>query len=76
MQDSMIQDGLWDAFNDYHMGITAENLADALTSARAQDAFAASSQQKAAAASRRPLSREIVPVSVPQGKSRRSRDRR
>jgi acetyl-CoA C-acetyltransferase len=28
MQDSMIQDGLWDAFNDYHMGITAENLAD------------------------------------------------
>jgi acetyl-CoA C-acetyltransferase len=33
LQDSMIQDGLWDAFNDYHMGITAENLADASTSA-------------------------------------------
>ncbi len=51
LQDSMIQDGLWDAFNDYHMGITAENLADAFDISRErQDAFAASSQRKAAAA--------------------------
>lgn len=51
MQDSMIQDGLWDAFNDYHMGITAENLADAFDISRPQqDAFAALSQRKAAAA--------------------------
>ncbi len=34
LQDSMIQDGLWDAFNDYHMGITAENLADAFDISR------------------------------------------
>ena len=51
MQDSMIQDGLWDAFNDYHMGVTAENLADRYAIDRQrQDAFAAGSQQKAAAA--------------------------
>ena len=34
LQDSMIRDGLWDAFNDYHMGITAENLADAFDISR------------------------------------------
>ncbi|MFP8737962.1 acetyl-CoA C-acetyltransferase [Klebsiella aerogenes] len=70
MQDSMIQDGLWDAFNDYHMGITAENLADAFDISRPQqDAFAALSQRKAAtaiAAGR--FQAEIVPLSVPQGK--------
>ncbi len=66
----MIQDGLWDAFNDYHMGITAENLADAFDISRErQDAFAASSQRKAAAAIAAGRFREeIVPVSVPQGK--------
>ncbi len=49
--DSLIQDGLWDAFNDYHMGITAENLADKYQLSREeQDAFAAASQQKAVAA--------------------------
>ncbi|HAB64277.1 MAG TPA: acetyl-CoA C-acetyltransferase, partial [Pseudomonas sp.] len=49
--DSMIQDGLWDAFNDYHMGITAENLVEKYGITReAQDAFAAYSQQKAIAA--------------------------
>nr|VXZ83908.1 Acetyl-CoA acetyltransferase [Klebsiella pneumoniae] len=66
-------DGLWDAFNDYHMGITAENLADAFDISRErQDAFAASSQRKAAAAIAAGRFREeIVPVSVPQGKSRR-----
>ena len=51
--DSMIQDGLWDAFNDYHMGITAENLVDKYGISREeQDAFAAASQQKAVAANR------------------------
>jgi acetyl-CoA C-acetyltransferase len=70
MQDSMIQDGLWDAFNDYHMGMTAENLADAfnISSAR-QDAFAALSQRKAAAAmAAGRFQAEIVPVTVAQGK--------
>ncbi|MCY1403700.1 Acetyl-CoA acetyltransferase [compost metagenome] len=49
--DSMITDGLWDAFNDYHMGITAENLVEKYGITREQqDAFAAASQQKAVAA--------------------------
>ena len=49
--DSMISDGLWCAFNDYHMGITAENLCDRYSITREeQDAFSAKSQQKAAAA--------------------------
>lgn len=70
MQDSMFQDGLWDAFNDYHMGITAENLADAFDISRPQqDAFAALSQRKAAAAiAAGRFQAEIVPLSVPQGK--------
>ncbi|HBZ4249570.1 acetyl-CoA C-acetyltransferase [Klebsiella aerogenes] len=70
MQDSMIQDGLWDAFNDYHMGITAENLADTFDISRPQqDAFAALSQRKAAAAiAAGRFQAEIVPLSVPQGK--------
>ncbi|MBX4366084.1 acetyl-CoA C-acyltransferase, partial [Mycobacterium tuberculosis] len=51
LQDSMLQDGLWAAFNDYHMRITAENLADAFDISRErQDAFAGSSQGKAAGA--------------------------
>jgi acetyl-CoA C-acetyltransferase len=70
MIDSMIQDGLWDAFNDYHMGITAENIVSRYNISREdQDAFAAASQQKAAAA--REAGRfddEIVPVDVPQRK--------
>src|SRR5690606_25177766 len=46
--DTMIQDGLWDAFNDYHMGITAENLVEKYGLSREQqDAFAAESQRKA-----------------------------
>ena len=49
--DTMIKDGLWDAFNGYHMGTTAENVAERYQISRAdQDAFAAASQQKAAAA--------------------------
>ena len=48
MDDTMIKDGLWDAFNDYHMGITAENIAQKYQITRAdQDNFAAASQQKA-----------------------------
>ena len=48
MIDSMVNDGLWDAFNDYHMGITAENLAEKYQLSRDdQDAFAANSQQLA-----------------------------
>jgi acetyl-CoA C-acetyltransferase len=70
MQDSMIQDGLWDAFNDYHMGMTAENLADRYAIDRQQqDAFAAGSQQKAAAAIEAGrFTQEIVPIVVRQGK--------
>ena len=68
--DSMIVDGLWDAFNDYHMGITAENLVDKYGISREeQDAFAAASQQKAVAAIEAGRFRdEIVPVSIPQRK--------
>ncbi|TBU75716.1 acetyl-CoA C-acetyltransferase [Pseudomonas daroniae] len=68
--DSMISDGLWDAFNDYHMGITAENLVDKYAISReAQDAFAAASQQKAVAAieSGR-FADEITPILIPQRK--------
>ena len=51
MVDTMIRDGLWDAFNGYHMGTTAENVATKWQISRAdQDAFAAASQQKAEAA--------------------------
>ena len=68
--DSMIQDGLWDAFNDFHMGITAENLAQKYSLSReAQDAFAAASHQKAAAAiNEGRFKNEITPVAVPQRK--------
>jgi acetyl-CoA C-acetyltransferase len=70
LQDSMIQDGLWDAFNDYHMGITAENLAQKYEISReAQDAFAAASQQKAAAAIEGGrFQSEITPILIPQRK--------
>ena len=68
--DSMIQDGLWDAFNDIHMGITAENLVEKYNITREeQDAFAAASQKKAtdAIAAGRFVD-EIAPVSIPQRK--------
>ncbi|QAY93388.1 acetyl-CoA C-acetyltransferase [Pseudomonas sp. ACM7] len=70
LQDSVIQDGLWDAFNDYHMGITAENLAEKYSLSREdQDAFAAASQQKAAAAIEAGyFKREITPILIPQRK--------
>ncbi|HIX61219.1 MAG TPA: acetyl-CoA C-acetyltransferase [Candidatus Halomonas stercoripullorum] len=68
--DSMVHDGLWDAFNDYHMGITAENLAEKYTITReAMDEFAAASQQKAAAAIQEGRFKgQIVPVEIPQRK--------
>ncbi|KPG92452.1 acetyl-CoA C-acetyltransferase [Pseudomonas sp. RIT-PI-r] len=68
--DTMISDGLWDAFNDYHMGITAENLADKYEISREQqDAFAAASQQKAAAAIEAGrFVDEITPILIPQRK--------
>ncbi|WP_058961256.1 acetyl-CoA C-acetyltransferase [Type-E symbiont of Plautia stali] len=70
LMDSVIHDGLWDAFNDYHMGITAENLADEYHISRAdQDAFALQSQQKAVAAQQQGAFRaEITPVTVAQAK--------
>jgi acetyl-CoA C-acetyltransferase len=68
--DSMIQDGLWDAFNDYHMGITAENLVDKYAISREeQDAFAAASQQKAVAAIEAGrFADEITPILIPSRK--------
>ncbi|KTT03909.1 acetyl-CoA acetyltransferase [Pseudomonas oryzihabitans] len=68
--DSMISDGLWDAFNDYHMGQTAENLVEKYQLSReAQDAFAARSQQRAAASVESGRFREeITPVLIPQRK--------
>lgn len=68
--DSMLSDGLWDAFNDYHMGQTAENLVQKYQLSReAQDAFAARSQQRAAAAVESGRFREeITPVAIPQRK--------
>jgi acetyl-CoA C-acetyltransferase len=65
--DSMVRDGLWDAFNDIHMGVTAENLADQYKISREeQDEFAASSQQKAERAVQEGVFRdEIVPIEAP-----------
>jgi acetyl-CoA C-acetyltransferase len=64
--DTMIKDGLWDAFNGYHMGITAENVAKAWQITRAdQDALALASQQKAAAAQKAgKFKDEIIPVTL------------
>ncbi|MGE7839205.1 acetyl-CoA C-acetyltransferase [Lysinibacillus sp. NPDC093712] len=68
--DTMIHDGLWCAFNDYHMGITAENLCDAYEITREeQDTFAARSQQRAEAAiAAGKFNDEIVAVEIPQRK--------
>ncbi|MBE6989856.1 MAG: acetyl-CoA C-acetyltransferase [Ruminococcaceae bacterium] len=66
MVDTMIKDGLWDAYNNYHMGTTAENINDVWGITRAeQDAFAAASQQKTEAAQNSGrFDDEIVPVPV------------
>ncbi|MEY8262689.1 MAG: acetyl-CoA C-acetyltransferase [Bermanella sp.] len=68
MVDTMINDGLWDAFNDYHMGITAENLAEKYDISRAaQDVFAAASQEKAVAAQQAgKFADEIIDIRIPQ----------
>ena len=70
LRDTMIVDGLTDAFNDYHMGITAENIAEQFDISREdQDAFAAGSQQRAEAAlGANVFESEIVPVEIPQRK--------
>jgi acetyl-CoA C-acetyltransferase len=70
MIDSMIVDGLWDVYNQYHMGVTAENVAKQYGITRAmQDALALASQQKAAAAQDAGRFKdEIVSISIPQKK--------
>ena len=68
--DTMINDGLWDAFNHYHMGVTAENVAAKYDVSRAkQDAFALASQQKAEAAQQAgKFKDEILPLEIPSKK--------
>ena len=68
--DTMINDALWDAFNDYHMGVTAENIAKQWNLTREElDAFSAASQQKAEAAIKAgKFKDEIVPIVIPQRK--------
>jgi acetyl-CoA C-acetyltransferase len=68
--DIMIKDGLWDAFNDYHMGVTAENVADKWKLTReAQDAFGLESQKRAEKAIKEGRFKdEIIPVAIPQKK--------
>ena len=72
--DTMIKDGLWDAFNGYHMGTTAENVAKQWQITRAQqDEFAVASQNKAEAAKKAgKFKDEIAPVTIkaPQGRHR------
>jgi len=70
MVDTMIKDGLWDAFYDYHMGVTAENIAEKWGLTREmQDEFALSSQLKAEKAVKEGRFKdEIVPVEIPQRK--------
>lgn len=70
LKDSMIVDGLWDAFNDYHMGVTAENIVNQYDISRQeQDEFAAASQQKAEAAQKAGrFTDEIIPIEIPQRK--------
>lgn len=68
--DMMVNDGLWDAFNNYHMGITAENLAEKYSISRdEQDDFAVASQNKAEAAQKAgKFADEIIPIEIPQRK--------
>lgn len=70
MVDVMVNDGLWDAFNQYHMGVTAENVADQWGITREElDEFSLKSQQKAEAAIKAgKFKDEIVPVVIPQKK--------
>jgi len=68
LKDTMISDGLWDAFNDFHMGITAENIAKKWDVSREeQDLFAVASQKKAQiAVEAGQFEQEIIPIKVPQ----------
>jgi acetyl-CoA C-acetyltransferase len=68
--DSMLVDGLWDVYNQYHMGVTAENLAKKYSISREeQDAFATASQNKAEAAQKAgKFKDEIIPLEIPQKK--------
>src|SRR5699024_12131332 len=68
LEDYMVKDGLWDIFNDYHMGITSENIAEEWNITREeQDEFALNSQLKAEKAIKDgKFKDEIVPVEVPQ----------
>ncbi|MFC0136083.1 acetyl-CoA C-acyltransferase [Massilia eurypsychrophila] len=68
--DTMITDGLWDAFNQYHMGVTAENVANKYGVSRAeQDAFALASQQKAEVAQKEgKFKDEIIAIEIPSKK--------
>jgi acetyl-CoA C-acetyltransferase len=68
--DSMVHDGLWDAFNDYHMGMTGENVAEKYGITREeQDEYALNSHRKAAVARREcHFAKEIVPVEIPARK--------
>ncbi len=70
MKDTMISDGLWDVFNDYHMGVTAENVAKQFGITREQqDALALGSQNKAEAAIKAgAFVDEIVPITIPSKK--------
>jgi acetyl-CoA C-acetyltransferase len=71
LQDTMILDGLWDVYNQYHMGTTAENIARKFSISRTeQDEFALASQQKAEAAQKAGRFKdEILPVEIPQKKA-------
>jgi acetyl-CoA C-acetyltransferase len=66
--DTMINEGLWDIFNDYHMGCTAENLVERYNLTREdQDIFSAESQQKAEAAQKaNRFAEEIIPIEIPR----------
>ena len=72
--DTMIKDGLWDAYNNYHMGTTAENICDIWGITREElDEFGYNSQQKAVAAVKSGRFKdEIVPVTVKQSRRRSS----
>jgi len=71
LKDTMVTDGLWDAFNDYHMGVTAENIAKKYDISRHdQDEFAAASQSKTQQAkAQNKFDDEIIPVEIPQRRS-------
>ena len=68
--DSMVHDGLWDVYNDYHMGVTGENVAEKYNITREQqDAYAVNSHKKAAAATKAgKFAAEILPVEIPAKK--------